>query len=354
MAPGSAAAWISPVDETARGNLLGAAAVAAQREGRELAAIVEGSDRADAAIDAAREIGLMILPESDQVLADSAQELTFLRRARTEGWRLLLLSHGADSMARSGELAEQTLTRLAATPGPSAPRPMPPAALRHRVSVGTESTFFRSGLMHVECFDKCLAAAGASIAASTDILDWGAGCGRMTSHLAGRAPGARVVASDTDAEAIAWVAENLDLHAAQALPLLPPSPLADDAFDLVVGHSVFSHLDVGAQDRWLAELARVTRSGGHIAVSFNGPLALRWHLEHPLVEVPDSVEAEVARDGIAIWRGDGWEEEFYEGYHTTFHAHDYVREHWGRWAEVVAIDEAAALPTQDIAVLRSR
>ncbi len=70
--------------------------------------------------------------------------------------------------------------------------------------------------------------------------------------------------------------------------------------------------------------------------------------------MPESIEADLRRDGIAIWREDGWEREFYAGYHTTFHRHDYLREHWSRCGvEVVAIHEAAALPTQDIAVLRS-
>lgn len=353
MSP-AAATWIAPADEIDRGNLLGAASVAAQRQARELAAIVDGADQADAALAAARETGLLILPESGQVLPDAAGELALLRQARGEGWRLLLLSLGADSAAQSGDLIERLLARLVATPDPPRPRPLPPAALRHRVSVGSESVFSRSGLMHVESFEGCLAQAGVSLAGSARLLDWGAGCGRMTAHLAAKAPDARLSAADTDAEAIAWVAGHLDVHAAHALPLLPPTSLGPGAFDVVIGHSVFSHLGVDAQDRWLEELARITRPGGHIAVSFNGPVALRWHLDHPLVDVPASVEAGVARDGVAIWGGDGWEDEFYDGYHTTFHDHDYVREHWSRWVEVVAIHESAALPTQDIAVLRPR
>jgi SAM-dependent methyltransferase len=354
MTHGPAATWIAPTDETDRGNLLGAAGVAAQRQVRELTTIVEGADQTDRALAAARETGLLILPESDQVLPDATHELALLQRARAEGWRLLLLSLGADSSSQSGDLAVHLLTRLAATPGPSEPRPVPPTALRHRVAVGSEATFFHSGLMHVECFEGCLAQAGVWLTDSAGLLDWGAGCGRMTIHLAAKAPNAHVTAADTDAEAIAWVGEHLGVYAAQALPLLPPTTLDTDAFDLVVGHSVFSHLGVEAQDRWLEELARITQPGGHIAVSFNGPVALRWHLEHPLAEVPASIETEVARDGVGIWRGDGWEDEFYEGYHTTFHSHDYLREHWSRWVEVVAISEAAAVPTQDIAVLRPR
>jgi SAM-dependent methyltransferase len=354
MTPGPAATWIAPADEVDRGNLLGAAGLTAQREARDEPMIVEGAEQVEAALAAARETGMLIVPATGQVMPDSRDALALLRRARAEGWRLLLLALGADSAAPSGDLAEALLTRLDATPEPPGKQPVPPTALRHRVSAGGEKGFFRSGLMHVECFEGCLAQEGVSLAESADLLEWGAGCGRMTVSLAARAPDARLTAADTDAEAIAWIAEELPVHAAEALPLLPPSSLEADAFDLVVGHSVFSHLSVESQDRWLEELARVTRPGGHVAVSFNGPVALRWHLEHPLVDVPATVEEDVERDGIAIWRGDGWEDEFYEGYHTTFQRHDYVHEHWSRWLEVVAIHEAAAVPTQDIAVLRSR
>jgi len=227
-------------------------------------------------------------------------------------------------------------------------------ALRHRVGGGADHTFRRSGLLHVECYAAATAAVGVELSEVTTLLEWGAGSGRMTSHLPSRAPLAQITAVDTDAEAIAWVADNLQLHRAFAIPIFPPTELADDEFELVLGHSVFSHLDVNAQDLWLAELARVTRPGGHVAVSFNGPACLTWHLEHPLAEVPQSVADDFHRDGVSFWRDDGWEDDFYEGYHTTFHRHDYVREHWSRWFDVVSIWEEAAVPTQDIVVLHAR
>lgn len=280
--------------------------VAAEREGVALDQILEGAEAREEAIDAARSGGLLIVPESDQVLPDAAEQLALLEQAGAEDWRLLLLSLGADSAAHSGHLIAEFFRAMDAADISSYPQPIPEASLRRRVSVGAESTFRRSGVMHVESFDAALRQSGAPLADAV------------------------------------------------ALPLSPPSSFDDDAFDTVVGHSVFSHLDIDSQDRWLAELARVTRPGGHVAVSFNGPIALEWHLQHPLVEVPDAIGETFERDGIAVWGGDGWEDEFYDGYHTTFHRHEYVREHWSRWGEVIAIHEGAALPTQDIAVLRIR
>ncbi len=350
----SAATWIAPDNEIDRGNLLGATVATCQRHDRDLSDIVEGPAHADAAIEAARRTGMLVLPAFEQVMPVLAHAAGLLQRAQDEGWRLLAVDLGADSAAPSGRQMARFVARLAATGGPDLNGPTPPAALRRRVSGGGEQTFRRSGLMHVECYEASLAAAGVELAQVDSLLEWGAGSGRMTAHLPARAPRAQITAVDTDAEAIAWVADNLPVQRAEAIAILPPTALDDDAFELVVGHSVFSHLGIETQDRWLAELARVTRADGHVAVSFNGPEALRWHLAHPLVEVPESVTQALRRDGIAIWRDDGWEEEFYDGYHTTFHQHTYVREHWSQWFDVVSIWEQAALPTQDIVVLGGR
>lgn len=70
------------------------------------------------------------------------------------------------------------------------------------------------------------------------------------------------------------------LHQAQArgLPVAQASinavPFADGAFDLVCSFKVLAHVQhiEGA----LAELARVTREGGHVALEFYNPLSLRY------------------------------------------------------------------------------
>ena len=356
-----AAAWIPAAEGTQRDQLLNGANIAADRVGRSVETIVEGAGEREAAVAAGRETGLLLVPAVDQVQPEAGGGLALVRQAQDEGWRLMLTSVGIDSETETGR--ESAARMLGDAPDPEAPAapplphvdaPIPADELRQRVSVGNEATFDLTGAMHVELYDSCLSAAGAPIATATELLDWGAGCGRMTRYLRAKAPQTRITAADTNAETIAWTGANLDVQAAVALPLLPPTELPGDAFDRVVGHSIFTHLEVGPQDRWLEELARVARPDGVLAVSFNGPTSFRWHRDHPLVELPDRVIGEVEHDGISIWRGDGWEAHFYEGYHTTFHSHDYIRDHWGQWFEVVAIHDAAAAPTQDIAVLRPR
>jgi SAM-dependent methyltransferase len=352
----NAATWIIAVDKVDRGNQLGAANAVADRFDRLVSVVVVGVDEREAAVAGGRDTGLLLVPEANQVLPEPGGPLALVRQAREEGWRVMLLSLGIDS--ENGEMAERMLggegSVQAVAPLEDIDSPVPPTELRRWVSVGSEASFLASGAMHVDLYDSALAEAGAPVETSTELLDWGAGCGRMTIHLIRKAPEARVTAADTDATAIAWVGENLPVAAAPTLPVLPPTDLPEEGFDRVVGHSVFTHLEADPQDRWLEELARITRPGGFLAVSIHGPLALRWHLEHPLIGFPASIGEEFERDGFAVWRGDGWEEHFYEGYHTTFHSHDYVREHWSRWFDVVAIHEGRAAPTQDVVVLRAR
>jgi SAM-dependent methyltransferase len=353
-----AAVWIAPVGTTTvarendRANLLGAAHVACNRLCLTVANTVEGRGRLEVAADAARWTGTLVIPATEQVLPELDQVCALIKRAQAEGWRLLQLDFGADSMAESGVSTARLFERLAVTHVPDSV-PTPPAELRRRVSVGGEDIFRRSGLLHVRCFADSLARIGVELDRTERLLEWGAGSGRMTTHLANRATKVTITAVDPDPEAMRWVARTISVR---TLPIAvdPPMPLEDDEFDLVIGHSVLSHLNDKAQDRWLEELARVTRPGGHAALSINGHTALTWHLNHPLVVLPSSVEIAMKEDGIAVWRGDGWQEEFYDDYHTTFHDHLYIRSHWSQWFDIVDIHSAAAEPMQDIVILRAR
>lgn len=354
VASSSAATWIAPADAIDRGNLLGAVNVACQRYDRRLAEVVEGAGSEAEALSAARGTGMLVIPDVEQVMPSLVPANLLIRCAQQEAWRLLLLDLGADSAAPSGQVIARFLAHLAATGGPALSGPLPPRPLRARVGLAGANTFRRSGLLHTERFEAALALAGVELAGITSLLEWGAGPGRMTRHLLERTPNAQLTAVDTDPRPLTWVADNLPVYEAQSIPVLPPTGLGDSAFDVVIGHSVFSHLTVPAQDGWLSELARVTRPGGHVAVSVNGRESLDWHLHHPLVDVPRPVAKTLDRDGVAVWSDDGWEDDFYEGYHTTFHKHSYIREHWSRWFDVILFWEAAATPTQDIVVLHAR
>lgn len=94
------------------------------------------------------------------------------------------------------------------------------------------------------------------------VLDVGTGTGTAAAAACGR--GAKVTAVDAEPSMIALAAQaapTADVH----LAALPDLPFADDEFEAVVGNFVLNH--VGRPLTALAELRRVTRPGGRIAVT---------------------------------------------------------------------------------------
>jgi len=125
------------------------------------------------------------------------------------------------------------------------------------------------------------------LAPGARVLDLGCGSGRHTA-AAYRLPGARVAGVDLSRGDLSAARERLQLHdrlrahgggrwdlcAGNALRL----PFADGCFDLVVCAEVLEH--VRADGRVLAEITRVLRPGGDLAVSVprRGPERPCWRL----------------------------------------------------------------------------
>ncbi|MFF9478647.1 class I SAM-dependent methyltransferase [Streptomyces sp. NPDC014733] len=105
----------------------------------------------------------------------------------------------------------------------------------------------------------------AGVRAGSALLDVGCGTGAVTARALAR--GARVTAVDAEADmvrrtaAVAGPAGGAEVHRA-ALPRLP---FPDGAFDTVAGNFVLNH--VGRPRAALAELCRVVRPGGRIALT---------------------------------------------------------------------------------------
>ena len=114
--------------------------------------------------------------------------------------------------------------------------------------------------------------------AGLDLLDVGCGVGTITADLAGLVAPGRVVGVDTSAVALQAAAAVADaagvavaFEGAEATTL----PFEDDSFDVVHAHQVLQHLadPVAA----LAEMRRVTRPGGVVAVRDADYAAMTWY-----------------------------------------------------------------------------
>lgn len=86
------------------------------------------------------------------------------------------------------------------------------------------------------------------------------------------APG-KFTGTDIDPDNIQWCKENVPQAEFAAIGLHPPTRFASESFDLVYGISVFTHLSETDQDRWLAELQRITKPGAAVLMSSQGEIA---------------------------------------------------------------------------------
>jgi SAM-dependent methyltransferase len=200
--------------------------------------------------------------------------------------------------------------------------------------------FYWSGRESVVELQRTLSVVGRTVDSFDSILDFGCGCGRTLLWMEEIAKKSQLHGTDIDAEAIEWCRSNLLYVQFEVNAADPPLPYPDNAFDLVVNHSVFTHIDEDRQDRWLSELHRVSRPGAYLVLSVHGERALpdrsrklRDRLEqYGIVFVDGSMPDDFA---LPDW------------YQNTWHAPWYVFEHWGRWFDIRAYLPGAALGLQD-------
>jgi SAM-dependent methyltransferase len=165
-------------------------------------------------------------------------------------------------------------------------------------------------------------------------------------------PGLAYTGIDIDSDLIGWCRSNLPGNFVLG-PGLPPTSLPDKTFDLIVSHSVFSHLDEDYQDRWLVELQRLIQPGGLLVISVHGPTAFKATREQVDRDTLTAWRAELQSHGILFVRNSAWPQ-FPDFYQTTYHAPWYVMQRWQRWFELLAYIPHNDLEFQDVVVLRRR
>lgn len=231
--------------------------------------------------------------------------------------------------------------------------PWPGDELAFRVAGGTDRDhFYRSGLQSVEDINVMLSLVGTSLDSYRSILDFGCGCGRIMLWLHDIATTSSLHGVDIDERAIEWANQNLPWATFTVNKPLPPLDYPDESFDLVFNHSVFTHIDEDYQDRWLRELRRVTRPGGHLVLSVHGDAAFRAYAGGVGGAEGERVEEALRHRGIAHVTNDSFVGgPFPDFYHSTFHTPSYVHEHWGQFFSVVGYAARRSLGFQDFVLL---
>ena len=141
---------------------------------------------------------------------------------------------------------------------------LPPAALIDKVQGSNNAdadTFFGASFRDMGFYLEALRSHGFDLARMERMLDFGVGTGRMLLQFLPFKLARYGV--DVNPVAIEWSQQKLGRYASIELSkLAPPLRFEDGFFDLVMANSVFTHMPYEAMPGWIAELARVTKSGG--------------------------------------------------------------------------------------------
>ena len=187
------------------------------------------------------------------------------------------------------------------------------------------------------------------------ILDFGCGCGRVMLWLDDLArAGVELIGTDIDGKAIAWARENIPYARFLRNEGLPPLDLPDASVDLVLNHSVFTHLDESHQDAWLTELRRVTKPGGTVLLSVHGMHPFESTLPHwrTFDWFDEGIEREWAEKGFVFVDEGTWRGTFPDFYRTTYHAPWYVFRRWSHLFDIKAYLVRASLDFQDFVLMQ--
>lgn len=182
-----------------------------------------------------------------------------------------------------------------------------------------------------------------------DILDWGCGCSRMIRFIDPDLHD-RVTGADIDPLNIAWNKANMKGPHYTHVNVDPPMPFDAGRFGLIYANSVMTHLTEADQFAWLAELARISRPGAVVALTVHARsswVVNGWHEAEPLYRrsLKGLLVSEEKNDDISDVEGNR--------YMDTSHTHEYIRDHWSKWFDIVAICENFS-GTQAMVVLRAR
>jgi len=222
--------------------------------------------------------------------------------------------------------------------------PIPPRHLQERVAGDYFPEFFDQGAALLGDLARALESVGEPLGSHARTLDFGCGCGRMLIPATMRYDPSRLHGSDIDAEAIGWLRTYYPCFGSLTVnDPEPPLPFDEGSFDLVYSVSIMTHLPEDMQFRWLAELRRVTRPGGLLALTV---------LSGDFLPNRADFRTEFGARGFLYLR-DTSTPGLPEFYRASYHSREYVRARWAEHFEIVDIKERGLNAHQDIVLLRS-
>jgi len=132
------------------------------------------------------------------------------------------------------------------------------------------SQFFYESYRQVLHFFEILMSHGFNLRTCGSILDFGCGSARIL-RLYRYLSGVRLVGTDANPECISWCREQVPGCEFHINDLEPPLHFAKgNDFDLIISLSVFTHIPLEQQIRWLQEMKRVLKPNGFLLCTVVG------------------------------------------------------------------------------------
>ncbi|HSF20330.1 MAG TPA: class I SAM-dependent methyltransferase [Vicinamibacteria bacterium] len=227
--------------------------------------------------------------------------------------------------------------------------PSPDPERIERVHGRTSASFFKqSGYSTFRKLDEALkSVVDRGLLEFGDVLDWGCGCGRVSRFFSDT--DVRFHGAEIDKDNLGWCRDNLGFGTWHSFPLQPPTGLSDEAFDLVIGVSVFTHLNEATQFAWLEEIRRVLRPGGVAAFSTHGKAVvaqqhtwkdstLQYYLRRGFIDGPNHDLDKVVTDRSY--------------YRTTCHTKEYILRKWSKYFDILTFVPSYVGNIQDLVIVR--
>jgi hypothetical protein len=134
----------------------------------------------------------------------------------------------------------------------------------------------------------------------------------------------------------------------------PPTDFADSSFDVIYGHSVFTHLSEKDEHSWLGELNRLLSPEGIAVCTITSEFGSYMSYGHMLLKNPSFFSCLWAEGRVDLGALDvGVDAEKPGYYRVVAHTREYIRRVWSGRVDVLRIIPGFA-DNQDAVVFKKR
>lgn len=229
-----------------------------------------------------REVESIRIGQHETPVDRECPELAFLPFPRAGRSRFEVVLDRPESEIRAiyTDESEELLFRLAGNPRHDIQQcvralPQPSPELVATTQGGQDvRAYIESIISGLHTVDSLLRASGVNADDMRSVLDIGCGTGRLLMGWHCADPRRQITGVDINADLIAWSKTNLP-GSWSVCDVLPPLRFDDAQFDFVQLISVFTHLPLEHQRKWIEEIRRVLKPGGVLLITLHGTVYAR-------------------------------------------------------------------------------